>query len=288
MVINEEMSHLELTLRELEKPMDYFWRTALYLREKELAARKRMEWLKNQLKVQEELRLKYSRGRIPPEVVDRVLSYIPTTNELICEDFQGTVFVDGLLHPAVYNTFALIPHFRKSFSRKWCLVDLGGQKVKLAVLEEESLRKHLKLRVKRRDTRGLNSLMKYTQQWKTVKIHVPRRSIGEVFNALEPCLPYLEKLDARCLVTSFTPVAPLPVFKNLKTVKLSFNFFPDIFNSGILNSITSLTLHAFSAVKISDGDVFKKALDDFPHMLSQLPCLSELTVQDRNARRSWR
>lgn len=49
--MKEEISHLETTLKELEKPMDYFWRTALYLREKELVARKRMEWLRMQQKV---------------------------------------------------------------------------------------------------------------------------------------------------------------------------------------------------------------------------------------------
>lgn len=169
--MKQEMSHLEMTLKELEKPMDYFWRTALYLREKELAAKKRMEWLKTQQKAQGELRSKHARGQTPPEVVDRVLSYIPTYNALHWGSSDAIVSVDGLLHPAVYSPSILLQYFANPFSSEWTLEDIARQKAKQTVLEEELLRKHLKLRVETSDTSCLSPLMKYPHQWKTLMLN---------------------------------------------------------------------------------------------------------------------
>lgn len=82
---------------------------------------------------------------------------------------------------------------------------------------------------------------------------------------------------------SFGAIAPIQD-SHLKAAERSFNTFPVIFQSGILTAITKLKpkytyigLDQFVKRKLR---TFKKALEELPYMLSQLPYLRELAVSD--------
>lgn len=283
--IREEISHLESTLRESEKPIDYFWQTAMYLREKESAAKEHLEWLKQQQKEQEELRARHARRPIPPELMDRILSYIPSFNMLEW-DGRPTVYVEGLLPHAVYYPSLLLPYYQKPFSTKWTLRNIAKQRMKRTVLDEISLKQHIRLRAEVHSDNAtseilsdLRPLMSHPHQWKRLDIFVRRFIQYDFFDLFKPCLPHLEELNISSLwVTATRSVQCAPAASHLKTAKLRINAFLTSFETGILNSISSLTLGRIRANQWFKKDVFRKALIRLPSMLSQLPCLEELVI----------
>lgn len=294
--INEEISRFESTLKESEKLFGYFQETALYLCEKGAAARERLDWLKKRRRIQEELRAKHARGRTPPELLDRVLSYIPTSNVLIWEG-KPAVYVEGfglLLH-AVYNPSLLLPYFQESFSAKWTLEDIGMQKIKQTVLEDVFLGKDAKLRsvvtsIRRHSQlRSLSVMMKHPHQWKKLEIDDDDdpSAVDFFLNMTKSCLPHLQELcigpkrDFKFHVASRGINLPLRG-GDLKTARFTTSrIFKPLFNMGILNSITTLTLCKPICWDLyPTTDALPGALSDLLHMISQLPCLYELAISE--------
>lgn len=241
MAIKEEISHLELNLKELEKPIDYFWRTAKYLCERQLAARKRLELLQTKRKVQEKLRAKHARGATPPELMNRILSYVPTFNKLEW-DSEEIVYVEGLTPLIIHNPPLLSFYTRNPYETSWRLEEIARQGVKLAVLEEVSLRKHLKLRARTSNISDLRPLMKYPHKWMELEIDHGRLAMEEFIGAVESRLPYLEELRVTARYVTISGVIPAVQSSQLKTVSLTFDFFSVfyMYNSGGLKSITNL------------------------------------------------
>lgn len=284
--IRREISHLELILKESEKLFGFFRQTAHYLYERELAARKRMEWLKIQQKAQKELRIAFeafSRGpTLPREIINTVLGHVPAINRLPGRwGLLGIpdVYIIGLLLPAVYNPSLLLPHYKECFNSKWTLEDIGKQEVKQTVLEDPLLINHIKLHdvtSSRHNISVLRPLVNHTLRWKRLSNKLSSFSMEEFIDFVKPCLQHLEELAVYTTsVTSSGAITPLNS-SSLHTVYLSLNIFSDFLDSGILNTVTSLTL--LFGFNYTDRSKSQKVLEEFPGMLSQLRCLRELVV----------
>lgn len=286
MTLKKEKACLESVFRKTEKPLSYFWKTALYIQERASAAKERMKQLERQLKEQACLRARLARGPTPPEMIDIITSYVPTSNKLrIRRKFGLVVYVDGLLPHAIRDPSLLLPFYQKSFKSEWTLEDIANQVIKRTVLEEVSLKNYLKLRAEAQehnifDVSYLRPLVLFPHQWRKLDISVSHIELNSFIDLLKPCLPRLEELNVKVIHTATSgPITPYEDGRGLKTVGLNFNILSIFFNSGILDSITSLELKFIDVGQFSlDGDAFRKALMDMPRILSQLPCLRELTT----------
>lgn len=95
-----------------------------------------------------------------------------------------------------------------------------------------------------------------------------------------PCLNRLEEL----CIFSIPDVNPNGIVlpsesTRLKSASLSCENFMGIFNSGLLNSITSLKLDNINIYDFCDRNTFHTTLNNLPRMLSQLPCLYDLVMK---------
>lgn len=227
-------------------------------------------------------RLTFGRGPVlPKEIVDVVLTHIPTNNKLIWEG-KPEVYVDGLLPHAIYDVSSLLPYYGEEFSTKWTLRDIARQNVKQAVLEDESLTSNIKLRSRPdyNDFSALRPLMEYPHQWRKLVVPVQQFVMDDFMNVFRPCLSRVEELHVSAYsITSLGTVVPLEGRPCVKTAGLSLNTYSDFFNSGILNSITSLTVDNINAYHFLNHDAFKKALNDLPLVISRLPHLYELAAK---------
>lgn len=125
--------------------------------------------------------------------------------------------------------------------------------------------------------------MKYPHQWEKLDTSVQELTMNDFFDVFRPCLPHLEELEVSAgLATSSGAVGSLQSSR-LKRASFSLNVFPDLFNSGILKSITNLTLYNLNEKSFLNHDTYKKAFSGLPHMLSQLPCLCELRVRIKDS-----
>lgn len=282
-------------LCESEKSFGYFWKTALFLHEKMQALRGRMEWLKKQEEVQREFRSKFeslSRGpTLPMEIIGMILACIPTENELPLET-KTEAGIDGLLPLAVLNPSLLSGHFVEPFDSEWTLEEISKKKVKSTVLEDESLKECMRMRLgtSSEDPLALRSLTVFPHQWRSFVIRSDHFSSSDFIDLFEPCFPLLEIEEFGVYtetVSSHDPVdiLPMPVDNantNLKKVYLSFNMLSGIFNTGFLNinSITDLVLYRVGPKHFTNKDAYKKTLCDLPLIVSQLPRLTRLGVFD--------
>lgn len=227
-------------------------------------------------------------GPSPLEIISEILAYIPANNELRRGGGPGSggvkaaVYVDGLLPNAVHNPSLLFLHYEECFNAKWSLEDIGKQPVKATVLEDASLRKHIRLRIKPfNDFSVLHPLTKYPVQWTNLSADVYYLRMVGFIDMFKSCLPRLEMLKINAYsVPPSGAIVPLQGSCYLKIADLSFNAFSSFFDSGLLNSITSLRLNEVSASRFFSRDAFMKALEDLPHVLSQLPCLYKLSFLD--------
>lgn len=243
-----------------------------------------MEWLKRQEEEQVELRVAYeafARGpTLPREIISTVLSHIPSSNEVRWKE-KPTVYLDGLLPHAVLKPSLLLPHYEDPFHAEWTLEEIGKQTMKQTVLDDALLIKHTELRVETMWYRAmslLRPLMVYPHQWKKIDIRVDWFAMNNFIDVFGPCLPRLEELTIDSdRVTSSDAVTPFQG-SQLKKVNLLFSIFSAFPNAGVLDFVTSLTLNWDGSRRFRSDDAFKKALVDLPDMLSQLPCLQELSV----------
>lgn len=173
---------------------------------------------------------------------------------------------------AVLNSHLLLPHYIAPFNPLRSLEDIGKVSFKLTVLDDPSL-SCIKLRLQPYpdDASTLHLLTEFPRQWKSLTVMSNCFSMHEFIDMYKACLPYLEELWVTAI--SVKPSAVVPFESDaLKSVTLLFITFPEFFDSGILNSISSLLLYGLNS------DVHKKTLDDLLHMLSQLPCLYDPRV----------
>ena len=146
----------------------------------------------------------------------------------------------------------------------------------MTVLEDAALTNHIKLRAttfRDTDIYSLRPLMKYTHRWKELELYTStswsRFDVDDFIDVFKPCLPHLEELYvATESVASSDIVLPPNSCPRLKTAKLTFITFSDLFNTGVLNFITSLTLKNIRKHDFPNQDAFKKALNDLPLVLS--------------------
>lgn len=246
-------------------------------------AQEKKEWLARREMKRKARRAKRPRGPpLPLEIADRILSYIPTKNQLMWNEKQAgkpDVYVVGLLLHAIYNPSLLSPHFHYSSTSPRELKDIARGSIKRSLLEDASLADQFKLRIENCESfSSLRPFVTYPHRWKRleVKVQDPNEDFIELF---EPCFSCLEELDIRT-VCRMMPGIVLPLQKDsrLKTANLSFNIFSCFFDTGILNFITSLSLCDINESYFPDQNALKEALDNLPHMLSQLPYLYELSI----------
>lgn len=288
MAIKKEISHIEMILKESEKSVGFLWKTAPYLHKRVSASRERMDWLKRQEKEQEELRVAYkvfTSGRIiPEEIISMVFSHVPTKNELAWDTWSwASMRVEGLLTHAVLNPSLLLHHYRKEFNAEWTLEDIGKQMVDPGVLlDTSSLKLSGKAKLRAITELGTCSLVRYcsSHQWKNLYISVDVFAVDDFFKELGSCLLRLEELTICALHHSAKPLGDITPPQRIPLTKanITFNIFSIVFNSGILNNITGLSLNAFNVLRFCSFDVFWKAIKDLPRMLSQLPRLYELII----------
>lgn len=226
-----------------------------------------MEWLAMQQEAQEKLRVALSRGPIlPREIISAVLDQIPTTNKLKLNWGGKVVYVDGLLPHVIFNPSLSSLIHEEPFDTEWTVEDIAKQRVKLTVLEEAVLIKHIKLRAKASiedfsDFRisDLRPSLKYSLQWKEFEFHMDQFNMKDFVDLIRPCLPHLEELVVFAgTMTSSSAVAPLQE-SHLKGAELTFNAFSVLFNSGILNYITNLRLRYIDTEQFSNRKAFKKS-----------------------------
>jgi len=195
--------------------------------------------------------------------------------------------VDDLLPHVVFNPSLLLRHY-KSFNSEWTLEEITKATMKRSLLEEASLIHRIKLRVSTYRNQGLRPLtiLPHPHQLKSLELsyHYSASpfSIDDFIDSLKSLAPTCTELKSHALsVKSSDRQVDWP--RNpLKKVELVLSCFSAFFNSGILNSITSLhLLHDVHNFGITQGALaYRPMLDNLPSMLSQLPCLYELRTYE--------
>lgn len=282
--IKADIRCLESLLSEAEKSFNLLWQTASYLQEKMSTAKESLEWLKRRETEQQMLRWKHARRPIAPEITSRILSHIPISRDsqwLPKEGYRIYTKLDasGLVPLIIYNPSLMAPHYRQDDDDDWPLEEIFGRmdKIERSVLNEAAwLKKEFKSCFRYYgEVSDPQPFMNYPHQWKRLEC-----SGGNTY-AFESHPVHLEELDVPLELGIASNRAVLQSKgTRLETAYLLFNHLSFFFNSGILDSITRLTLHSINDKSFSDcSDAWKKALHELPDMLSQLPCLNEFITE---------
>lgn len=248
---------------------------------------------------QEALRTKLPHGptlpTLPPEIINKILSHVPTKNRLVW-DGAPKVYVAGLLPHAIYDPSLLPPHYHDHNTsiprRKQTLKDIAKQKMSFSLLGEASLANQIELHVENcQDFSTLRPFLTYPLRWKKFEMEVcdPNENFAGLF---QPCFSSLEELKIYRISTRMLHSIAFPRQKDtsshLKAAYLSFRLFQRFFNTGLLNSITSLELGYIDERSFPDYDAFKGTVQNLPQMFSQLPYLYELNLTGPIDRRNPR
>lgn len=95
-------------------------------------------------KLQARLKVYPNGPRLPIEVGERIVSFVPPHNklELSC---SGWVYVDGILPYAVFHLSLLLPHLPTPFRTWWTLDDIAHKTIKKTIFRDPSFANSLKL-----------------------------------------------------------------------------------------------------------------------------------------------
>lgn len=239
------------------------------------------QYLELQETKQKDYRSKYAelcRGpRIPREVINRILSFIPSNNKLKFPDLPSmtrVIFIDGLLPYAVLNPPLLLPYYERKLREDWTLADIARQEIKKTVLDEISLVTSIELRVEETHTFTRDHhLLRYPHRWKKLLVRGTLR-LEELFSAFRTSpssLKELTMLDGCFQATSTVPFE----FKSLETVWIHSNYLTTFFNASVQFSFLSkLTLNWHC----EETGVSYTTIQELVRLLSLLTSLRDLEM----------
>lgn len=241
-IIRKEKATIESNIKALGKTMKYLRPASPYLQNEFSSLQERMAYLWIEEGSQLKYRAKYARvvrgPRLPREIIDKILSFVPSSNMLQQAPIFLSAHVDGLLHHAIFNPSLLIPHYTRKYRGGWALKVIAEQTFKLTLLDDVLLTESIQLHITAkegslkglvRDFRLAGSL----HRWKALVIY-GKLSMDEFSTLFRPWPQCLEELAIdQCTPPSVTTsVIPLEC-DSLKTVWVRFNSFSNVFNSGI-------------------------------------------------------
>lgn len=256
--------------------MSHLVRTTNYLQDRVSALESRMQYLEKEEKEQTANREKYARlvhgPRLPREVIQHVVTFVPAFNKLECE---GDVYVDGILLRAIFNPSSLLPYYIKDLNgneaKHTRLQDVATGIIKISVLDDPSFVNSLELRAQT-EAGGFKALIQVLQptkafhQLKSLSIQISESfDFDELLSAWPPQLQELS-IPGDNLI--FNNSSPFQVnCGSLRTLEID-HFYPTV-GMQFRSSLTRLIL-------TENGFINDSMLDNLVCMLSQLACLEEL------------
>lgn len=258
--------------------MSHIIRTTDYLRNRLSALENRMQCLEEKEQEQMAHRKKYSkisRGpSLPREVIQKILSHVPTRNYFKVEHL-GELYVDGILPHVVFNPSSLLPYVPQIVLKYNWLQDIANESINLTVLDDVSLVNTLELRAVTVRTSSVSKFIRLIRstrafhRLKSLNIQISGSIDLDELVLMWP--PQLEDLSISCsqMISKNTTSYPFGC-SPLKALEVAYDYFP--VGIQFRDSLTKLALF---------GNCGEERLPDLADMLSQLVCLEELCLAGR-------
>lgn len=285
--IRNEKARIEPNFKALGRTMKSSRLASPYLQNEFSSLKKRVVYLGDEEGTQLRYRAKYaglSHGpRLPKEIINKILSFVSSSNMLQPAPTFLSARVDGLLRHAALNPSLLAPYYTKNYRRGWRLALIAEQTFKLTLLDDALLMDSTQLHITARED-SLKDLVRDLRLSDTPRrlkalVIIGKLSMDEFTSLFQPFPPCLEELgiDYCAPLSSTTSVIPLEC-SSLKTIQIRLVSFSNFLNSGIQPTFLSkLDIDCYS---YPPSELSIDAINNLTRTLSQLTRLEVLCLND--------